>query len=138
MLRVEEGDGNWQVTRLWPEGERVNLRLRCKFSSPVVHDGYIYGLDEGIMVCLDPDTGERMWKGGRYGHGQLLLTNGQIFVLTEAGELVLVDPNPDELRELTRVEALPGGKTWNPPALVRGRALVRNHLEMACFQLCSD
>ena len=55
MLRIVQESGNWQVAKLWPEGDRVNLRLRCKFSSPVLHEGYIYGLDEGIMVCLDPE-----------------------------------------------------------------------------------
>lgn len=138
MLSIEETDGDWQVTKLWPEGDRVNLQLRCKFSSPVLYEGYIYGLDEGVMVCLDPETGRRTWKGGRYGHGQLLLTNGQIFVLSEEGEMILVDPNPEEWREITRLAALSGGKTWNPPVLVRGHALVRNHMEMACFNLAAE
>lgn len=138
MLRIERSGGGWQVTRLWPDSNGGNLELRSKFTSPVLHDGFIYGLDEGIMVCLDPDTGERRWKRGRYGHGQLLVTNGQILVLSEYGELILVDPNPDELREVTRTTALPGEKTWNPPALVRGRALVRNHIEMACFDLSAE
>jgi outer membrane protein assembly factor BamB len=135
MLRIEQQDGRWQARRLWPDSDGGNLELRSKFTSPVLHEGFIYGLDEGIMVCLDPETGERRWKRGRFGHGQLLLTNGQILVLSEYGELVLVDPDPDGLREITRLEALPGEKTWNPPALVRGRALVRNHMEMACFNL---
>lgn len=138
MLKIERQNGHWQAARLWPDEEDVNLELRSKFTSPVLHEGFIYGLDEGIMVCLDPESGERLWKRGRFGHGQLLLTNGQMVVLSEYGELVLVDPDPEGLREITRFEALPGEKTWNPPVLVRGRALVRNHMETACFNLAAE
>lgn len=93
------------------------------------------------MVCLDPATGERVWKGsreglrGRYGHGQQLLTNGQLLVLTEQGQLVLVQPSPKQLIEVTSFHALKGRKVWNPLALSRGIAYVRNHEEMAAFDL---
>ncbi|MCA9081775.1 MAG: PQQ-binding-like beta-propeller repeat protein, partial [Planctomycetaceae bacterium] len=137
MIQVSHEAGAWKVTELWH-----NLNLRCKFTSPLYIDGYLYGLDEGLMVCLDAATGERRWKGsrsglrGRYKHGQLLLTNGQIVALTEDGELVLVDPSPDELREVTHVSVLSSGtKTWNPPTLSRGIAYVRNAEEMVAVDL---
>lgn len=133
MLQVENSDSGWSVDMLWD-----SRHLRSKFSSPVAHEGYIYGLDEGIMVCLDAETGERMWKNGRYGHGQMLLTGDRIFMLSERGEIVLIEPSPEGLRELTRFEVLPGAKTWNPPALVRGVAYVRNHVEMAALNLCAE
>src|SRR5262249_36488481 len=62
MLRVKETDGKWSVETLWQ-----NDKMRCKFSSPVYRDGYLYGLDEGILVCLDAKDGKRKWKDGRYG-----------------------------------------------------------------------
>ena len=133
MLQIENTEDGWAVSKLWD-----SRFLRSKFTSPVTHGGYIYGLDEGIMVCLDVETGERMWKRGRYGHGQMLLTGDRIFLLSERGEIVLIEPSPEGLQELTRQEVLPGAKTWNPPALVRGKAYVRNHLEMAAFNLCAD
>ena len=43
--------------------------MKNKFNSSVLHNGYIYGLDEQILVCLDVNTGERKWKEGRYGYG---------------------------------------------------------------------
>jgi outer membrane protein assembly factor BamB len=109
-------------------------RLKSKFASIVSHEGTIYGLDDGILVALDQATGERKWKRGRYGHGQLLLVEGLLLIQTEKGEVVLIEPDPGELRELGRFRAFEG-KTWNPPALSGRRLLVRNNKEAACFEL---
>ena len=140
MLHITRGDdGEWDAASVWDE--KVKRNMRCKFSSPVLHEGYIYGLDEGFLTCLDAETGKRMWKKSRdaqYGHGQMLLANDRIVLLSEYGDLVLIDPSPDALRELSKVSALPGEKTWNPLALARGRAYLRNHLEAVCLELPLD
>ncbi|MCA9029331.1 MAG: PQQ-binding-like beta-propeller repeat protein [Planctomycetaceae bacterium] len=139
LVQLAYEEGKWSTSELWN-----SLDLRGKFSTAHLIDGYIYGVDEGIMVCLDPKTGERMWKGsreglrGRYGHGQQLFTNGQLVILTESGDLVLMNPNPDHLEEVTHFKVLPDGKVWNPPALVGGRAYVRNAQEMAAFDLRAE
>ena len=130
MLQISCADEQWAVKSLW-----ASKALRCKFTSPIAVDERIYGLDEGIMVCVDAQSGNRLWKGGRCGHGQLLLTNGRLLVLTEAGDAVLLRPNPQKYDELARFPALSGAKNWNPPTLVRGRLYVRNHLRMAAFDL---
>ena len=127
--RVSEADGALRATLEWE-----SPRLKSKFANLLVHDGFVYGLDDGVLTCLDPATGERRWKGGRHGHGQLLLVAGLLLVQTEEGELVLVDPSPEGYRELTRFPAL-DGKTWNPPALAGSLLLVRNDREAAAYEL---
>ncbi|HEY2951493.1 MAG TPA: PQQ-binding-like beta-propeller repeat protein [Verrucomicrobiae bacterium] len=111
-----------------------NKFLKNKFSSSVFWQGHIYGLDEDMLTCLDAATGERKWKDGRYGYGQLLLASGHLIVLTGNGELALVRAAPERHEELARFPAL-HGKTWNHPALADGRLLVRNAVEMACYDL---
>jgi outer membrane protein assembly factor BamB len=111
-----------------------NNRMKNRFASSVVHDGYIYGLDESILGCIDVATGELKWKGGRYGYGQLVRSGDRLIVLTERGDLVLVAANPDRHEELARFSAL-DGKTWNNPAVAGGILLVRNLREMAAFDL---
>jgi outer membrane protein assembly factor BamB len=128
-LEVKKEGGQWSVKPVWK-----NRKMRCKFSSPVLHEGYLYGLDDGVLVCLDADRGERQWRGERYGHGQLLLTQGLLVITSEQGELILVEASPKQYRELGRVQAV-SGRTWNVPALAGGRVFVRNHLEMTCFDL---
>jgi outer membrane protein assembly factor BamB len=111
-----------------------NRNLKTKFSSAVLHEGFIYGLDEDILVCLDDATGERRWKEGRYGYGQLLLAGGHLIILCGDGDLALVEAKPDRHAEVARVPALKG-KSWNHPALAHGRLLIRNAVEMACYDL---
>ena len=109
-------------------------RLKSKFANIVYHQGYVYGLDDGILVCLDPETGQRVWKRGRYGHGQMLLVGPHLLLQTEKGEIVLIDPNPEELTELARFRIFQG-KTWNSPTLAGRFLLVRTDREAACYEM---
>ena len=129
MIEISRTGGGLSARELW----RTN-RMKNKFSGSVVHEGYIYGLDESILACLDAETGELMWKGGRYGYGQLLLAAGHLVVLTERGDVVLVRATPAGHEELARFEAI-SGKTWNNPAIADGRLFVRNTTEMAAFDI---
>ena len=119
----------WTATQVW----RSN-RMKAKFTNVIFHRGYLYALDDGIMACLDAETGAFKWKDGKYGHGQTLLVGEILLVQAESGEVVLVDPQPDQLREITRFTAL-HSKTWNPPALAGRYLIVRNDKEAACFQM---
>jgi outer membrane protein assembly factor BamB len=86
------------------------------------------------MACLDVATGELRWKGGRYGHGQVLLAAGHLIVLTEDGDLALLRATAERHEEIARFPAIEG-KTWNHPAIADGYLLVRNIAEMAAFDL---
>ena len=111
-----------------------NINMKNKFNSSVLHEGFVYGLDEGILTCLDVNTGERKWKGGRYGYGQVILAGGNLIVTSDAGELALVRAIPDQYSEITRFQAI-SGKTWNYPAIAGGLLLVRNANEMAAYNI---
>ena len=133
LVRVaRRGDGGLEAQVLWE-----TRRLKAKFTQVVEHEGFLYGLDEGVMVCLDPADGERRWKRGRYGHGQVLLVDDLLLVQAEGGEVVLVDPNPEELTEVARFTAVEG-KTWATPALAGDLLIVRSETEAACYRLPTD
>lgn len=129
LLEVTKGEDGWSVRELWR-----NKLLRSKMSSPLFYKDSIYGLDDGVLVCLDAKSGERKWKGKRYGHGQILLSEDLIVILAESGKLVLVEATPEAFRELASVQAIEG-RTWNYLALARGRVYVRNDVEMAAYDL---
>ncbi|OFW26019.1 MAG: hypothetical protein A3H97_11340 [Acidobacteria bacterium RIFCSPLOWO2_02_FULL_65_29] len=111
-----------------------NRRMKNKFTTSLLHNGYLYGLDESILACIDAATGELKWKGGRYGYGQVLLAGDHLIVLTEDGEVVLVKATPERHEEIARFAAI-DGKTWNHPVIADGRLLVRNVREMAAFDI---
>ena len=112
-------------------------RLKAKFTNPVLHDGFVYGLDDGVLVCLDVSTGERRWRAGRYGHGQTLLVDGLLLVTTEDGDIVLVEATPAAHRELSRITAF-DAKTWNPPAVAGPYLLVRTDKQAAMYELAVE
>ena len=95
---------------------------------------YVFGLDEGLLTCLSLRDGQRRWKQGRYGYGQLLLVEDTLLILSEKGDVVLVPASPEPPRETARFHAI-DGQTWNHPVLSRGRLLVRNSEEAACYDL---
>ena len=129
MIEVSRDGQRFAVRELW----RTN-RMKNQFTSSVLHDGFIYGLDEAILACLDAATGELKWKGGRYGYGQVMLASGHLIVTTEGGDLALVRATPERHDEVVRFAAI-DGKTWNHPAIADGVLLIRNITEMAAFDL---
>jgi outer membrane protein assembly factor BamB len=132
-IAVTRGPGGWTTEERW-----TSKGLKPYFNDFVVHDGHAFGFDGGILAAIDLADGVRRWKGGRYGHGQLVLLPDQdlLLVLSERGELALVAATPDRFTELARFPAIEG-KTWNHPVLIGDLLLVRNGQEMAAFRLSS-
>jgi outer membrane protein assembly factor BamB len=132
LALARDGTG-WNVSERW-----TSRGLRPYFSDFVQLGGAAYGLDNGILACLDLASGERRWKDGRYGHGQVLGLADQelLLVLSEDGELALVRADPAAFTEVARLPVL-SGKTWNHPVLVGDTLFVRNAEEMAAYRLAT-
>ena len=63
QLKVDD-TGAWSVEQVWQQ-----RTMKAKFTNVVARDGFVYGLDDGMMACISLETGRRQWKEGRYGHG---------------------------------------------------------------------
>jgi outer membrane protein assembly factor BamB len=130
-LDLRREAGGFSTTERW-----TSRGLKPDFNDYAAHEGHLYGFDPNILACIDLETGEQRWKGGRYGHGQLLLLPDadQLLVLSEKGEIVLVRATPEKLEELARLPVL-HAKTWNHPVLVNDRLYVRNGEEAVALAM---
>ncbi|HEY8188374.1 MAG TPA: PQQ-binding-like beta-propeller repeat protein [Pyrinomonadaceae bacterium] len=130
-IAVAHGADGWTTKERW-----TSIGLKPYFNDFVIHKDLAFGFDGSMLACIDLKNGERKWKGGRYGHGQLVLLPDQdlLLVVSEEGELALVKAIADEFTEVARFKAIEG-KTWNHPALVGDTLLVRNGEEMVAFRL---
>lgn len=130
-VAVTHGAAGWTTDDRW-----TSIGLKPYFSDFVVHQDHAYGFDGNGLACIELKEGQRKWKGGHYGSGQMFLLADQelLLVLSEKGELALVSAKPGEFTELARFKALEG-KTWNHPVLVGDVLLVRNDREMVAFRL---
>jgi outer membrane protein assembly factor BamB len=129
LLQISREGSRWRASRIWK-----SIRMKSKFGALIHLDGFVYGLDDGALACIDANTGELKWKGDRYGHGQMMLVGDLLLLMAESGDVVLLEPNPNEQRELARFKVF-SDKTWNPPALAGDLLLVRNDREAACLRL---
>jgi outer membrane protein assembly factor BamB len=130
-IAVSNGPSGWTVAERWS-----SFGLNPYFNDFVVHKDHAFGFNGSSIACIDLKDGERKWKGGHYGNGQLVLLADQdlLLVLSEEGEVALVGATTDQFKELARFPAIKG-KTWNHPVLVGDVLLVRNSQEMVAFRL---
>lgn len=129
MIQVQRVGQAFSATPLWQ-----NRSMRNKFNASVLWKDHLYGLDEGVLACVNAATGDQVWRDGRYGYGQVLLADDHLFIVSGDGILAVVEATPAGFREKHRTRALTG-KTWNVPAFAYGRLLIRNGSEMTCFDL---
>ncbi len=129
LLRIPRPGSGDEVETLWH-----SRSLKNQFSSSVVVDGYIYGFDDGNLVCLDLTTGERLWRARGFSHGSLVYADGHLVVLGEHGTLALVRATPGEYQEIARQRVF-DSKTWTPPSLSRHTLYVRDENELVALEL---
>jgi outer membrane protein assembly factor BamB len=130
-IQVAKTNGQLRAKELW-----TSRNLKPDFTDIVSYQGYAYGIDGGLFTCIDLKNGQRKWKAGRYGQGQVLLLedSGLLLVAAESGQVVLLRADPNEHSEVATFKAL-DGKTWNHPVVVGDRLYVRNSQEAAGYQL---
>jgi outer membrane protein assembly factor BamB len=132
LLEITRRANEYSVEVVW-----LSKHLKSKMSNFIVYGQHIYGLDNGILTCIDLLDGERRWKRGRYGHGQMLLVGDKLLIQAESGEVALVAASPESHQEFGRFNAL-SSKTWNNLALAGNVLVVRNDREAAAFELPAE
>lgn len=130
-INIKLAADKWETTESW-----TSRAFKPYYNDYVVLNDHLYGFDGNIFLCADVNDGKVKWKTRGYGNGQVLLLVDQalLLILTEQGEVVLLEAKPEKGPEIGRFKAIEG-KTWNHPVVAHGKLFVRNAEEVACFEL---
>lgn len=115
-------------------------KLMNHWSTPIVHNGHLYGIFEfkkygkAPLQCVELATGEIKWSERGFGPGNCILVGDKLVVLSDAGQVVIVNAQSGGYQELARVDAVEG-KCWSTPAYSDGRIYVRSTKEAACIAI---
>lgn len=126
---LESGDEGLIGERLWEE-----RNIRSTYVPAVYHDGYIYGYNLRILVCVDVSTGEVMWRSRAPGDGFPTIVDGHLMVLTKDGTLHLARAAPDGYDELVSAPIF-DALTWTPPSVAYGDVFARSRTEIVRIDL---
>lgn len=122
-----EADG-FVAKELWH-----SRKLKAKFADVVISDGFIYGLNDGRLVCLNVEDGKLKWRGSNYGHGQILGVGKHLVIQGERGELNFLAMSSEDEEVITSFEVM-DQRTWNHPVLAGRILLVRNDREAVALK----
>jgi outer membrane protein assembly factor BamB len=136
-VQVSKNGESWAAKEIY----RVpgDKQLANHWSTPVLKDGYMYGMfqfkeyGKGPVKCVELATGEVKWTQEGFGPGNVVLAGKEILALSDAGELVRFEASPAAYKELSRQKVL-SGKCWTTPSISNGRIFVRSTLEAVCLQ----
>lgn len=129
LFQVKAGNGKASVDEVWRSRSMKN-----QFSSSVLHNGTIYGFDDGTFKAIKAATGEDLWRERGFGHGSLILADGHLYVLSDRGKLALVEATPEEYREKSSFQPL-SGKCWTAPVVANGILYVRNEEKLIAMDV---
>jgi outer membrane protein assembly factor BamB len=134
------------------ESERKTDALHCVMNTPLIKDGFIYGVDSyGEMRCLLLETGDRLWedltavKKERWANIHFIRNGEQTWMFNEHGELLITELSPKGLTIISRanlIEPTAGqlnrrgtGVTWSHPAFANRCVFARNDNRLICAYL---
>ena len=109
--------------------------------TPVLYDGYIYGIrQDKRLVCLNID-GEIQWespKNDKYGDSPFMIVNDQLIALDDHGTMSLVELTPSNYNLITRQQVLFGRESWGLMSISNGLLVIRDFTEMRCYKLAES
>ena len=129
VLKLTGGKEKLSFQELWKNKVSQN-----HFNSSVLLNNHLYGFDQGILQCVEVNSGTEKWKQSGFGKGSLILVDGHLIVLGEKGQLALVEATPAGYKEKGRLQPF-NGKTWTSPAFADGKLYLRDTKEVLCLNL---
>ena len=149
------GAGSMMFQLLYENGN-YNLQTLQKFApkdglaseqqTPILYQGHLYcvlpkdaGPQRNQFVCCNPDDlAQFVWTSGktnRFGLGPFILVDDKFFILSDEGDLTVIQASTKEYKQLAKVKILHGADAWGPIAVANGRMLLRDSKTMVCIEI---
>lgn len=110
----------------------------------VVVDGCLYGANGGngggFLVCLDFQTGETLWRDRDAPKGALMMADKRVYLRTEDGEMLLIEPSREGLIERGRFQQPDRSRSpaWARPIIANGKLYIRDQGLLLCYDVTTD
>jgi outer membrane protein assembly factor BamB len=152
LLKIKPG--GYHV--IWTDADkRWNKSMQCHWSTPIYHDGYLYGcsgrhLENAELRCIEWSTGKVKWSQPGLTRTSLLMVDGHFICLPEDGRLLLVKVNPNRFEVVSSLEIDEEGRPlesttsgspllkypcWAAPLLSHGLLYLRDKNKLVCLDL---
>lgn len=138
LCKIEKDGDSLKAVEVWKI--RGNKPVANHWSTPVYKDGYLYGMfsfkeyGTGPFKCVEVATGKVKWEKPGFGAGNVILVDNNLVALADDGRLVIIEPNPEQYKELAAVKVV-SGKCWSTPAMSNGRLYIRSTQEGVCIDV---
>jgi alcohol dehydrogenase (cytochrome c) len=107
----------------------------------IVVDDCLYGAsggnEGGFLVCLDFNSGKILWRDREAPKGSLAFADGRLYLRSEDGELLLIEPNREQFVERGRFEQPDRSESpaWTHPIIANGKLYVRDQDVLFCYDI---
>jgi outer membrane protein assembly factor BamB len=110
------------------------------YNTCIYHKGHLYGIDgrqeaRPNLRCIELASPRVSWDQRQFGCGSMILAEGNLIVLTETGDLVLVEATPEAYREKARARVFDDTPCRAQIALSNGRLYGRDQRKLVCWNL---
>ena len=116
-------------------------KMKNHHGGMMIVDKCLYGAaggnEGGFLVCLDLATGKELWTERRAPKGSLMMADERLYLRTERGELILIEPNRERYVERGRFQQPDRTReqAWTHPVIANGKLYVRDQDVLFCYDI---
>ncbi len=133
---VKNGSGTVEAEEVY-----FTTRMQNHHGGMIVVDGSLYGAhggnEGGFLTCLDFHSGDVLWRDRQAPKGSLVLADGRLYLRSEDGTMLLIEPNREGLVERGRFEQpdRTDSPAWTHPVIANGKLYIRDQDLLLCYDV---
>jgi outer membrane protein assembly factor BamB len=133
---TKKSDGKFEAEEVY-----FTTNMQNHHGGMIVVDGALYGANGGngggMMACIDFKTGETLWRDRKGPKGSLLYADGRLYLRSEEGAVLLVEPSKERFVERGRFEQpdRSSAMAWAHPVVANGKLYIRDQGLLLCYDV---